>query len=101
MDPPYWGGENDYGKGLFDRSQFEKMAGVLAGIRGKFLLSINDRPEIRELFAAFRFEEVSLKYTVFKRGGDKCGGIVSSPISRSRTGFCSLRLRPMFANVPI
>lgn len=64
LDPPYWGGEDDYGKGLFDRSQFEKMADVLAGIRGKFLLSINDRPEIRELFAAFRFEEVSLKYTV-------------------------------------
>ncbi len=68
LDPPYWGGENDYGKGLFDQSQFQKMAGELAGIRGKFLMSINDRPEIREMFAAFKFEEVTLKYTVSSGG---------------------------------
>ncbi|MFV1573689.1 DNA adenine methylase [Phaeobacter sp. JH20_30] len=64
LDPPYWGGEDDYGKGLFDRSQFEKIATILGGIKGKFLMSINDRPEIREMFSAFRFEEVSLKYSV-------------------------------------
>ncbi|MBL4898119.1 MAG: DNA adenine methylase [Colwellia sp.] len=64
LDPPYWGGENDYGKGLFDRSQFQKMADVLADLKGKFILSINDRPEIREIFGAFHFEEVRLKYTV-------------------------------------
>ncbi len=68
LDPPYFGGENDYGKDMFDRSQFQKMADLLAGIDGKFLLSINDRPEIREIFTAFRFEEVSLKYTVSQKG---------------------------------
>ena len=64
LDPPYWGGEEDYGKGMFDRSHFQAMADQLAGIKGKFILSINDRPEIRELFTAFKFEEVTLKYTV-------------------------------------
>jgi DNA adenine methylase len=64
LDPPYWGGENDYGKGLFDRSQFQKMGDALADLKGKFILSINDRPEVREIFAAFHFEEVRLKYTV-------------------------------------
>jgi DNA adenine methylase len=47
LDPPYWGGEDDYGKGLFDRSQFAAIADQLAAIEGKFILSINDRPEIR------------------------------------------------------
>ncbi|WP_408636024.1 hypothetical protein [Pseudophaeobacter flagellatus] len=53
LDPPYWGGESDYGKGLFERSALQAMGEQLAEIRGKFILSINDRPEIRELFAGF------------------------------------------------
>ncbi len=68
LDPPYWGGESDYGKGMFGRDQFATMADLLGSIKGKFILSINDRPEIRELFVAFNFEEVSLKYSVSKTG---------------------------------
>ena len=68
LDPPYFGGECDYGKGVFSADDFSRMAEVLAGIRGTFLLSINDRPEIREAFKAFRLEEVSLTYSV---GGGK------------------------------
>ncbi|MEP4950057.1 MAG: DNA adenine methylase [Paracoccaceae bacterium] len=64
LDPPYFGGENDYGKGMFDRDQFAKMAGVLSGIDGAFVLSINDTPEIRDVFGAFNVSEVRLKYTV-------------------------------------
>ncbi|KUP91809.1 modification methylase DpnIIA [Tritonibacter horizontis] len=64
LDPPYWGGESDYGKGLFARDDFALMADQLASIKGRFILSINDCPEIREIFAAFCFEEVRLKYTV-------------------------------------
>ncbi|TMV80463.1 DNA adenine methylase, partial [Thioclava sp. BHET1] len=45
LDPPYFGGESDYGKGMFDRGQFDKMAEVLRGIKGAFILSLNDRPE--------------------------------------------------------
>ncbi|MBL3554717.1 DNA adenine methylase, partial [Rhodovulum sulfidophilum] len=26
LDPPYWGSEDDYGKGLFDRDQFAELA---------------------------------------------------------------------------
>lgn len=78
LDPPYWGGENDYGKGLFDRSQFQKMADVLGAIKGKFILSINDRPEIRELFAAFRFEEVSLTYSVAASGSTEAAELIIS-----------------------
>ena len=46
VDPPYWGHEADYGKGLFDRADYARMAEILRGIRGRFILSINDRPEI-------------------------------------------------------
>lgn len=66
LDPPYWGGEGDYGKGMFAQADFDEMATTLAGISGAFVLSINDRPETRELFSTFEVEEVRLKYTVSK-----------------------------------
>lgn len=64
LDPPYWGCETDYGKAMFARADFARMAEVLAGLKGRFLLSINDVPEVRETFAAFRIEEVRTTYTI-------------------------------------
>jgi len=40
------------------------MAERLAQIKGRFILSINDRPQIRELFASFHFMEATLNYSV-------------------------------------
>ncbi|MBT2130140.1 DNA adenine methylase [Aliiroseovarius lamellibrachiae] len=40
LDPPYHGGENDYGKGMFERADFQRMADQLAEIKGAFVLSI-------------------------------------------------------------
>ena len=64
LDPPYFGCEGDYGKALFDRGQFELMAEQLAGIRGRFILSLNDHPEVRRIFAGFRFEDEDVVYTI-------------------------------------
>ncbi len=68
IDPPYYFGENDYGKGMFSRADFGKMATLLATIKGKFLLSINDVQPIRKAFAGFKMVEVSTKYTVSGKG---------------------------------
>lgn len=68
LDPPYWGSEGDYGKGLFGRADFAELAERLAKLRGRFLLSINDQPEVREVFAGFRREAVETTYTI--AGGD-------------------------------
>lgn len=64
LDPPYWGSEGDYGAALFDRQQFAQMAERLARLQGRFILSINDVPEIRELFGRFELQAVSLNYSV-------------------------------------
>ncbi len=69
LDPPYWGGEGDYGPGMFMRGDFQRMADKLQAIEGKFLLSINDRPEIREMFAWADIEAVKTTYTL--AGGDR------------------------------
>jgi len=64
LDPPYWGSEGDYGKTLFDRAQFALLADMLRGIKGRFILSINDRPEVREVFAGFEADGAELLYSV-------------------------------------
>jgi DNA adenine methylase len=63
IDPPYWGCEEYYGPGIFRREDFTRMAMQLAGIRGKFILSLNDTPDVREVFKAFDIEAVKTKYT--------------------------------------
>jgi DNA adenine methylase len=65
-DPPYWGCENDYGPDLFSRGDFEQLAATLKGLQGRFILSINDVPEIRELFSWARIEEEPVTYQVGK-----------------------------------
>lgn len=63
LDPPYYGCEGDYGVELFTRSDFEAMAEQLSGIAGRFILSINDHPDIRRTFAAFNIVEVQTPYS--------------------------------------
>lgn len=78
LDPPYWGCEDDYGAALFDQGQFEQMADRLGRLRGRFLLSINDVPEIRRIFAAFRVEEVELLYSISGGKGTKARELIVS-----------------------
>jgi DNA adenine methylase len=78
LDPPYFGGENDYGKGMFERSDFAAMAGQLADLKGAFLLSINDTPETRAVFDGFNVEEVRLKYTISKGASKEAAELIIS-----------------------
>jgi len=67
LDPPYHGHEADYGRGIFARADFARLAEMLGDIRGRFVLSINDRPEIRDLFAWAAIEEVETRYSANAR----------------------------------
>lgn len=80
LDPPYWNCETDYGKDMFSPASFEAMAEQLATVKGRFIMSINDTSEVREVFAGFRIEEVSTVYTVGKKQGsrDRRGELIVS-----------------------
>ena len=69
LDPPYWGCEDDYGKTVFGRDDFGRMAELLGRLKGRFVLSINDVPQVRELFGGFALEPVELNYTITKGAG--------------------------------
>jgi DNA adenine methylase len=64
LDPPYWGSETDFGAGVFTRGDFVRLVIELAAIKGRFILSVNDVPEMRDAFARFSIESVSTRYTV-------------------------------------
>lgn len=78
LDPPYFGGENDYGKGMFDRLHYARMAECLGQIKGAFILSINDLPEVRELFTRFIIEPVKLTYSISSAGGTEASELIIS-----------------------
>lgn len=62
LDPPYWGCTNDYGLNVFSEADFERLSRILKEIDGRFILSINETPEVRAIFAGFAIEEVAVNY---------------------------------------
>jgi DNA adenine methylase len=61
LDPPYWkipGYRYD-----FAEQDFVDLREILKNIKGKFLMTINDQPEIRDIFGCFSIEETTLKYS--------------------------------------
>ena len=78
LDPPYWGCETDYGQDVFGRADFERLAQLLGGVAGRFILSINDTPGVRETFAAFRMVEVATTYTMAVGKAKRAGELIIS-----------------------
>ncbi len=74
LDPPYYGSEGDYGADLFGRDQFELMAEQLRGLKGRFILSLNDHPEVRRIFAGFDVAEEQVRYTIAGNDNGKMAG---------------------------
>ena len=75
-DPPYYLCP-DY-KHNFALEDFHELAAALGQIQGKFMLSINDHPDIREIFKDFNRKEVSLLYTVGKSGPSEANELIYS-----------------------
>jgi len=61
-DPPYWGTEG-YGVG-FPLEEYDRMAELARTIQGKMVITVNDIPEMRRVFAGLQVETVGIQYTV-------------------------------------
>ena len=67
LDPPYW---ETAGYGVeFEFEQYEKMAELMSRLTGKAILSLNDHPDIRRVFARFQMDIAGIQYSV--GGGGK------------------------------
>lgn len=62
LDPPYWGTAG-YAV-AFPPADYTALADALAGIQGRFVCSLNDVPQVREIFARFRMRKVETKYSL-------------------------------------
>jgi DNA adenine methylase len=64
LDPPYY--KAPYYRHNLELDDYSEMAEILAGLKGQFILSINDVPEMRDTFRMFKIRPVKLKYSTAK-----------------------------------
>jgi DNA adenine methylase len=69
LDPPYW--ERKLYRHNFSREDFEALENRLKGIRGKFVLSLDDHSEVRKLFRNWSIASVDIAYTAQRRSGKR------------------------------
>jgi len=69
LDPPFWGPK--LYKFNFEEMDFHALADRLRKIKGKFILSLNDRPEVRNVFRDFQIEDCDIAYTAQARPGKR------------------------------
>jgi len=73
-DPPYWETE---GYGVeFAWSEYEQLAATLGKLQGKAILTLNDHPDIRQLFAGFHIERADHRYTVGGGAGKNVSEVI-------------------------
>lgn len=64
-DPPYWQTEG-YGVD-FGREQYDELAAWMGRAKGRVLLTVNDHPEMRRVFAGFRTQRTTIRYSMGSR----------------------------------
>jgi len=79
LDPPYFG--LPYYNFNFAEKDFVELAEHLRSLKGKFLLSLNDRPEVRSMFSDFNISELALHYSAQKKAERRYGELLISNYS--------------------
>lgn len=67
LDPPYRK-TKQYATGKFTDDQYQTLFDVLENVRGKWLMTINDDPYIRDLFKDYQVIDHDVLYTISKQG---------------------------------
>ena len=76
LDPPYY--DIRLYRHNLEREDFEEMAERLSKIEGKFLLSLNDHPDVREIFKAFSIRPITLAYSAQPKAGKRFNEVLIS-----------------------
>lgn len=79
-DPPYW---ETAGYGVeFDWAEYEHLAEFALTCKGTVVITLNDHPDIRELFQHFNLEKMKISYT--PAGGHRAKPATELLITRKR-----------------
>ena len=84
LDPPYFGIK--LYRFNFADEDFPKLANRLKNLRGMFVLSLNDVPEVRTIFADFTICEIDLVYTAQRTPGKRFRELLISNFPHRRGG---------------
>lgn len=68
-DPPYW--KRALYNFNFSEDDYRTLADQLQSIQGKFVLTVDDVPELRELFSQSKITEVEISYTAQREAGKR------------------------------
>jgi DNA adenine methylase len=68
LDPPYQGSEHFYGRGLFTGDDFARLADRLKRLRGRFIMTVNDKPALRRTLGTFKIEGAGVSYFLGDNG---------------------------------
>lgn len=74
LDPPYFG-RNLYRHNL-TTADFKSMAERLGELKGKFILSLNDLPEVRAIFSRFKIHAVQIAYSAQPAAGRRYDEVI-------------------------
>jgi DNA adenine methylase len=74
LDPPYWGPK--LYRHNFTEGDFRILAERLSRLKGRFVLSLNDRSEVRATFKEFRIQREEIAYTAQARPGKRYGELL-------------------------
>ena len=69
LDPPYW--QRRLYRHNFSEQDFIELEQRLRGIKGKFVLSLDDHPEVRKLFKSWTLTPVHIAYTAQRTVGKR------------------------------
>ncbi|HET9375322.1 MAG TPA: DNA adenine methylase [Chthoniobacterales bacterium] len=69
LDPPYF--NRPYYRFNFEENDYVLLAVRLKRLKGQFLLSLNDAPEIRRIFADFEMRPLRISYSAQRRSGNR------------------------------
>jgi DNA adenine methylase len=94
MDPPYWR-RRLYRHNFTDRD-FIDLEQRLSVIRGKFVVSLDDHPEVRKLFRSWYLLPIDLGYTAQRKVGKRFPEllITNFEISPASTGITDVNMAP-------
>lgn len=84
LDPPYWG--RKLYRFNFKEDDFMDLERRLHRVKGRFILSLNDHPEVRKLFRRFVVVHTALAYTAQRRVGVKYRELLIMNFARNPVG---------------
>jgi DNA adenine methylase len=76
LDPPYW--RRKLYKFNFTDADFVALEERLRSLKGRFMLSLDDHPNVREIFKRFHIDRKEICYTAQRQAGRRYGELLIS-----------------------